>query len=181
MDHLQEAAAFKDVYEGHFGAVLRYCLRRLPEEVASDAAAETFTIAWRRRRDFQWDRPLPWLYGVARRVVSNELRSEKRWRRLIQRTHSASTDVPGADAAVIEDDERDRVVASMSKLGATDREVLMLACWEGLSRRDLALALRCSENAASKRLHRALDRLGAELGVPGTSRQKFFRVERRQV
>lgn len=180
MDDPQETAAFEVVYEEHFDAVLRYCLRRLPDEMASDATAETFTIAWRRRDDFPWDRPLPWLYGAARRVVANFNRTVRRWDRLKQRVDNVPTDPLGADTEVIEMDERLRVMASLRRLRDSDQEILMLACWEGMSRRDLAATLKCSENAASKRLHRALDRLGVELGVVRESGQKFFRAERRQ-
>ena len=56
-----------------------------------------------------------------------------------------------------------------------DREVIRLAGWEGLDRTALAETLDCSPNAVTKRLNRALDRLGRELGVVERTRSRFFR------
>ena len=177
MDEQDETAAFEAVYHSYFEQILRYCLRRLPVDKAADATAETFTIAWRRRQQIPRDRPLPWLYGVARRVVANEIRSQGRWERLKRRAMNTGVQLPSAETKVIEDDERVQVIASLGELRAADQEILMLACWEGLSRADLAAALGVSANAASKRLHRALDRLGVEMGVVRSSGHRFLRAE----
>jgi DNA-directed RNA polymerase specialized sigma24 family protein len=68
----------------------------------------------------------------------------------------------------------------MERLRPADREVLRLANWEALSRSDVAVALGCSENAASKRLRRALDRLASAMGVVRETRERFFTPERRE-
>ncbi|WP_327048130.1 hypothetical protein OG320_09765 [Microbispora sp. NBC_01189] len=71
-------------------SVLRYAARRVGEDTAGDIAGETFSIAWRRLRDVppRDADVLPWLYGVARRVIANEERRERRSGRLLARLAS---------------------------------------------------------------------------------------------
>lgn len=145
---------FRGLFAEHYGAVFAYCARRLGGDDAADAAADVFTVAWRRiRRVPGKPKTLPWLYGVARNVVANHRRSRRRRERLDARLGAAAayswTDQPGG---------LDGVLAS---LGADDREILMLAAWEGLGPEDLGRTLGCSASAASVRLHRARNRLSA--------------------
>src|SRR3954467_10904065 len=73
---------FTHLYEQHYWSVLRFLLRRLGEEPRSrDLTAEVFVVAWRRLDELP-DPVLPWLYGVARRVLANEYRSQGRQDRL---------------------------------------------------------------------------------------------------
>src|SRR5207248_9291870 len=55
------------------------------------------------------------------------------------------------------------VVAALKQVRRDDQEVLRLAAWEGLTNAELAVALGCSENAATIRLHRARKRLAEQL------------------
>jgi RNA polymerase sigma-70 factor (ECF subfamily) len=55
------------------------------------------------------------------------------------------------------------VVAALKQLRPDDREILRLVAWEGLTNAELAVALRCSQNAVSIRLHRARRRLVEQL------------------
>ncbi len=68
---------FEQLYRQHAGAVLAYARRRTTQEAADDAVAEVFLIAWRRVDDVPAE-PLPWLLGVARRVLANQRRGERR-------------------------------------------------------------------------------------------------------
>lgn len=148
--------AFREVFGRHYGAIYGYAARRLGRDDAADAAAEVFTVVWRRIRTVP-DEPetLPWLYGVARKVVANQQRGRRRRERLeakalaepVRRLDSGPDDLDGALAALRE----------------SDREVLMLVAWEGLGPNALAKALGCSQNAAVVRLHRARARLAAAL------------------
>src|SRR3954468_15831002 len=72
-----ERERFVAVYEEHGTAVLSYARRRVGADAADDVLAETFLVAWRRRRDVPRD-ALPWLYAVAGNVVRNRLRSDRR-------------------------------------------------------------------------------------------------------
>ncbi len=65
----------------------------------------------------------------------------------------------------------DALVAThaLATLSIDDREVLMLAAWEGLSTMQLASVLNCSTSAARVRLHRARARLQTSLADRGLS------------
>jgi RNA polymerase sigma-70 factor, ECF subfamily len=52
---------------------------------------------------------------------------------------------------------------ALRTLSESDQQVLMLHAWEGLTGRELGIALDCSTAAASVRLHRARHRLNAAL------------------
>ena len=65
---------FEELFREHYRAVRGYALRRAPGDLAQDAVSETFLVAWRRLDDVPAD-ALPWLYGVARRVLANQRRS----------------------------------------------------------------------------------------------------------
>ena len=71
---------FRRLYAAHFDAVLGFALRRTdrPED-AADVTADTFLVAWRRLAHVpagQEQRPR--LYGVARRVLANHRRGDRR-------------------------------------------------------------------------------------------------------
>lgn len=162
-------------YRRHQAALLAYLLRRCPSAAdAHDALAETFLVAWRRPEQVPDGEAAArlWLYGVARRVLANQRRGERRRRRLGERLQSARGDqlVPGPDDAGTERE----VLIALSSLSGRDREILLLAAWEGLSHGEIAAVLGCSENASAVRLHRARARLrdayAKEIGSGGTSR-----------
>lgn len=169
---------FERLYAAHFDTVLRYCLRRTTREDALDAAAETFAVAWRRRSDLPWDLPLPWLYGVAYKVLSNQWRARFRQRRAATHLSGAADDLdPGPEAQVVRAAEDQEVLDALIALDPGDREVIRLAAWENLSRGEISAALDCSANAVTKRLNRALDHLAAELGGARKTGLRHFRRE----
>jgi RNA polymerase sigma factor (sigma-70 family) len=156
---------FEQVYAEHRTALLGYVLRRTGSgEDAADIIAETFLTAWRRLDDIpggEYERA--WLYGVARRVLGNHHRGERRRALLGERLRTELT----AATRVREPDSfepgRGDAVAAFGALHDADREVLALAGWEGLDAGQIAVVLGCSRNAARIRLHRARRRLAVAL------------------
>lgn len=154
---------FGRLYREHGRAILAYALRRAGDpEDAADVVAETFLIAWRRLGDVpSGDRARLWLYGVARRVLANRHRAERRRTRLGERlaeslrTELATHDAPRGEAA--------ETLRAMGKLSQEDRELLLLVSWEELSPGEAARVLGISSLAARSRLHRARRRLRALL------------------
>ena len=141
-----------------------------------DAAAETFAVAWRRRSDMPADRELPWLYGVARRVLANQRRSARRRNDATVRLRVVGRDSGyEPEPQLVQNQESRDVVEAMARLKPADQEVIRLAGWEELGRDEIAMALECTPNAVTKRLNAALDRLARELGIVERARGRFFR------
>lgn len=156
-------ARFSRLYREEGRAILAYALRRVESsEDAADVVAETFLVAWRRLGEVPVDAEARlWLYAVARRVIANLHRSERRRTRLGQRlveslrTELATHPAPGGEAA--------EALRAMAELSDEDRELLLLVSWEGLSPGQAAQVLGISSLAARSRLHRARRRLQALL------------------
>src|SRR5918997_1405218 len=67
----------RHLHEQHAAALRAYALRRSDRQTAEDLCAEVWSIAWRRIDEVPED-ALPWLFGVARRVLANERRRQRR-------------------------------------------------------------------------------------------------------
>ena len=156
---------FQAIYDAHYGAVVAYARRRTSDPVdVQDAVAETFTIAWRRMAEVpDADAALPWLYGVARRVMANQRRGNRRRVDLSARLRSQHATTVEIESEVVAGDERRTVLAALGRLRDADQEILRLAVWEELSHRDIAEIVGCSEASVAVRLHRARNRLGREM------------------
>ena len=71
---------FEAVYRELYAPICGYTLRRVRDrEDAAEAIAETFATLWRRFDLCPHGQELrPWLFGVARRVIANQRRGERR-------------------------------------------------------------------------------------------------------
>jgi RNA polymerase sigma-70 factor (ECF subfamily) len=160
-----ELRRFQAIYEAHYDAVVAYARRRTADaDDAQDAVAETFTITWRRVAEVPPDdATLPWLYGVARRVLANQRRGNRRRADLSTRLQSHHAGAVEIESEVIADVEWRTVLRALASLREADQEILRLAVWEELPHRDIALVIGCAEASVAVRLHRARNRLGQEI------------------
>jgi RNA polymerase sigma factor (sigma-70 family) len=167
---------FDALFDAHYAEVLAFALRRTASRAeAEDIAAETFAVACR-RSDSVPDPAIPWLYGVANRLLRNQQRSGRRRLRLMSKL-GAERQVLGRDPAESVS-ERDAAAVAFSRLSPSQREVLQIVAWEGLDADEAAGVLGCSTGAFRVRLHRArrelakqLDRIGhEETGASSISR-----------
>lgn len=157
---------FEQLYAEHWREVLGYALRRTgsPSD-AADLASEVFLVVWRRREqipgcnDFR-----PWLFGVARNVLLNYRRGERRRERLGALLLAAVDEQhPDTAEVVVDRDQHQMLVAAVRALPEPDRELVTLVSWEGLSPAEAAVALQMNPVTARVRLHRARKRLRASL------------------
>jgi RNA polymerase sigma-70 factor (ECF subfamily) len=156
---------FTEVYDCYVKQIYAYCLRRLPPGEAQDAAADVFTVVWRRWEDRPvHDEILPWIYGIARNVVSNHHRTIRRRANLIQRLVGLRpSGDPDPESTALVNSEHVDVLRALSKLSANDQETLRLVEWEGLSRDEVAVIFGVSRSAIDQRMSRAQRRLGTLL------------------
>ncbi|GIJ48416.1 siderophore-interacting protein [Virgisporangium aliadipatigenens] len=154
---------FTRLYTDHYPDVSRYAMRRLTDpDAVAELTQEVFVVAWRRRADVP-DQGLPWLYGVARRLLANH------WRGL--RASPAPVPLPGKETTVGADhhaaaDRLADVRRALATLSDPDRELLQLIGWEQLTLAEAARVLGCSRPTAAVRLHRARGRLTRALAGP---------------
>lgn len=144
---------FSELYRQHYAQILAYFRRRVPAANAEDLCAETFGRAWYRFATLQnEDKPLPWLYGIARHVTLEFYR---------QPVYSPVTEDNDVGVASLTDavDLSLDLRRALDTLDAEDVELLTLHAWEGLRGAELAEALGVSHGTARVRLHRARSRL----------------------
>ncbi|WP_088977099.1 RNA polymerase sigma factor [Micromonospora coxensis] len=159
---------FTRVYGADYPHVVKYGRRRLADlDAAAELAQEVFVIAWRRRREVP-DHSLPWLYGVARRLLANEWRARRAAPDVLPVTDAGLLQKPGSPGA----DETVGVAdlqAALATLADLDQEILRLVGWEELTVSEAAQVLGCTRTTAAVRLHRArrrLDRAMSYRAVP---------------
>jgi RNA polymerase sigma-70 factor (ECF subfamily) len=158
---------FTVLYDRYRMRVWAYAASRAGGEAADEIVSETFMVAWRRFADMP-SAELPWLLGVARNVMRDAVRAEAR-RASLTAELRRWTEEPAADVAesVI---DRLAMLRALADLPDTDREVLTLMAWQGLSPREAARVLGCTAPTVRVRLHRARKRLVAALQAPTRGR-----------
>jgi RNA polymerase sigma-70 factor (ECF subfamily) len=156
-DDLEARARFEETARVLIEPLRRFLVRRTDAATADDVLADTLLVCWRRRAELP-DEPLPFAYGVARNCLANAHRGVRRQQRLAGRI--ATLDPPREVPEPIGDD---RLGPAMDGLPAGDAELLRLWAWEQLTPAEIATVLGITPNAASIRLHRAKDKLRAEL------------------
>ena len=163
----QDPQAFRELYDRRADDLLAYFYRRvLDPEVAADLLAETFAVAFARRRRFR-DVGRPggaWLYGIAAKELSHFFRRREVEKRAIKKLGVV---VPALDresldrieALIDVDAHRRSLAAALQQMSAGDRDAVELRVVEELGYTEIAAKLRCTEAAARTRVHRGLARL----------------------
>ncbi len=152
--------AFNEIVANHFALVYSTALRQLngDAQLAQDVAQIVFIDLARKARWLSSDIVLVgWLYKAARLSAANVVRTEQRRRSREQEASQMKEHEPEMSP----DWERLRPVldAAMGKLNAKDRDAVLLHYFEQKSFRAVGAFLGLSDDAAQKRVSRALDKL----------------------
>jgi RNA polymerase sigma factor (sigma-70 family) len=160
-----DANAFGELFWRHNGAVHGFLARRAGRDVADDLVADVWLRAFRGRANFDSHYPdaRPWLYGIARNVLSAH------WREL-SKPPPLLPDVINDPWPTFEDlidvsEARTTLLDALNKLSVEERETLLLVAWERLSTATIARMLSVPASTVRNRLHRARVILRADLGV----------------
>ncbi|MDX1469603.1 MAG: sigma-70 family RNA polymerase sigma factor [Acidimicrobiia bacterium] len=178
-DARSQHSDFEAMYSEYRLPVLAYCTRRIGPPDANDACAETFLIAWRRRTDLpQPPGTLPYLYGIAGKVIANQRRGLARRTRLETKIKGLGTSPMADPETVAVRREQDRIVEkAVKRLRPKDREIVMLYAWEELPRESIAELMGMTKTAVDQRIHRAYKRLARTLEPITRTRQSPLTVE----
>ncbi|HEY0188847.1 MAG TPA: sigma-70 family RNA polymerase sigma factor [Cellulomonas sp.] len=146
---------FDALFRAHAPAVHRYLHRRGAGDDTDDLTADVLVVAWRRRATVPEGLELAWLYRTAGFVLANHRRKA----RPVPVDELPDQPDPADPALLAIRDEQVR--ETVGRLGARDRQVLLLAAWEGMGGAELAAVLGVSRGGADAALSRARARLRA--------------------
>ncbi|MEV4890893.1 RNA polymerase sigma factor [Nonomuraea sp. NPDC055795] len=173
-ESLAEPDRFARIFDLHADEIHRYAARRLGADqvsLADDVTAETFLVAFRKRRRYDLTRPdaRPWLYGIAANLISKHRRTETRKLRALART--AEPDGEAFEQRSVDRMDAERLgpslAAALAKLGAAERELLFLVTWAELSYEQASEALGIPVGTVRSRLSRTRAKIRSALeGTP---------------
>jgi len=165
--------SFGQIVTRHIDWVYSTCLREVHDEaLAEDATQAVFIILSRKAANIREGTRLSgWLFKAARFASADARKRERRHKRLAERATEAAL-AAGPAVALAEHDEAwhclspalDRAVSCLS---SKDREAVLLRFYEGKSLREVGDAMGISEEAAKKRVNRAVEKLRSFLREKG--------------
>src|SRR5581483_9567640 len=126
-----EAVRFIKAFDEHYSSVFGYAASRVGRQLAEEVASETYLVAWRRIADLP-EPAIGYLIGIARNVIRAQYRQavgEESARAELRAWAHDPVTADIADGVV----ERSAMLHALAQLSESDREVLTLVAWHGLS------------------------------------------------
>ncbi|HVE64317.1 MAG TPA: sigma-70 family RNA polymerase sigma factor [Mycobacteriales bacterium] len=169
-----DEGSFAEVVREHTPLVFGVVLRRVGDRsLAEDLTQETFLHAWRGRASFRGDDEAGagtslrgWLCAIAHNVVRDHARAQRR--RPVEVPEPGHLDLPDpSDAAdgMELDEAMDRLRVALHGLPARHREMFLLRERDGLTYKEIAVAMSCPIGTVMSGLARARERLIAAVGA----------------
>ena len=150
-----DPGAFRSFYGDALPRVYGYFLHRSGGSVpvAEDLTQETFLAAVSElKKGRRVEAPIPWIYGIARHKLLDHYRRQER----AERSLAVEADAEPDDVAFDEGgrEARERAVAALAAVAASQRAVLVLCYLDGFSAAEVAVELGKSVAAVHSLLER---------------------------
>ena len=141
----------------HAGALARFAASVGARGDVEEIVQDTFVRAFASLESFRGESSLrTWLFTIARRLLLDRRRSERRRGEQVQVQDSdVTTEFDPLDSVVADETER-RMREAVERLTPTQKEVFILRVSEGLSYREIADAVGSTEGAARVHYHNAM-------------------------
>ena len=151
--------AFARLYSLTRGAVYALALSMLQDaHEAQDIAQDAFVRVWESAPGYRTQgSPMAWLLTIARNLARSRLRQRGRQTTLDEEVWNA---IP-ADTSDITPEDRAVLQQSLARLGAEERQVILLHAVTGLKHREIALLLEQPLSTVLSKYHRGLNKLKA--------------------
>lgn len=153
--------AFARLYALTRGAVYALALSLLRDaHEAQDVAQDVFVKVWESAPAYRpQGSPMAWLLTVARNLARSRLRQSGRQIELDEEAWNA---IPAA-APEVSPEDRQLLQASLARLGAEEREIVLLHAVTGLKHREIAVLLELPLSTVLSKYHRGLKKLRAQM------------------
>ena len=165
--------AFRHVCESQLGPVFSYIRYRVESaDVAEELTSTTFLKALEGLHSFDPARGdlTGWIFGIARHLVTDHLRSHRRWAIVpIDWLSELSSSDATPEQVVDHSEMQAQLVRAIRRLRHRHRDVLGLRFGAGLTNREIARVMRLHEGHVSVLISRALARLKAHLALQGVT------------
>ncbi len=165
--------AFAQLYEAHFDKIYRYTVLKIGNRTeAEDMTQQVFLKALRSIASFKW-KGVPfssWLFRIARNLVTDHLRKEKRHTAVPLDESSASSGL-NPELETERRLEIEQLAATTKRLTEAQREVIGLRFAGGLSIAEVAEVMGKSEGAIKALQHSAIAALRRLLVVGESNEQ----------
>lgn len=167
-DHAEEA--FTELVRRHLAMVYATALRRVgcDAHLAQDVTQTVFIALARKASSLRGHASLAgWLYVSTHRATAEVVRGEQRRKQHEASAYAMNLDLTSDDLPVDPASLRPLLDNALVKLKSDDREAVVLRFFAQHSFAEVGAALRITEEAARKRVSRALDQLQATLSRRG--------------
>lgn len=167
-----DGEAYGAFFRRHSRAVTAYAVRRCDNaDDVADLVSDTFMIALQASNRYipETDTALPWLYGIARRVLARQRRRKAGFARLLVKSTHSEVRFQGFEEEAIADAidatrSAPALAEALDRLSKGERDVLELVAFEGLTPSEAAVVLELTPNAARLKLSRARRHMRGILG-----------------
>lgn len=161
--------AFAELVRRHLNLVYAAALRQAGDAHRAEDVAQTVFADLARKASSLWRRPvlISWLYTSTHYAAAKTRRTEQRRQAREQEAQAMHEILSSSAAAADWDRVRPALDEAMNRLDEPDREAILLRFFEGQSFAGVGAALCLTEEAARKRVDRALDKLHGLLASHG--------------
>lgn len=173
---LGEKEALEELYRRYSTPVFslaRFMLRH--EALAEEATQDIFLNIWLKSASYKADRgePKAWIMSVAHHKVIDIIRSRRRNINLTDPKDYETLDLLPSGNRATDDEavlnlERERIIQALAVLPEAQREVIMMAYFEGYSQSEISLRLNQPLGTVKTRVRLAMQKLRVELEEDGT-------------
>ena len=163
-------AAFGELVRRHVDLVYSAALRMVRDAHLAEDVTQGVFLALSRSAGQLTERPVlsGWLHRTTQNLAANAVRSEVR-RRAREQEAAAMNDLLATEPDAAWEEIAPHLDAALGELSEPDRDALLLRYFERKSAREMAQTLGTSEEAAQKRVSRAVDRLRELLAKRGVT------------
>ena len=164
----RDAQAFDLLVERHQARAYRLACSIVGDEAdARDVSQEAFIRLYQSAGQFDARaRFSTWFHRILVNLCIDHQRRNRWWRRLVQLSVSGSetgepaidppSSEPGPESDAIRNQSIGKLRGLLAKLSPKQRAAVLLQVQEGLSSREIAAVLECSENTARVHVHRGI-------------------------